>query len=168
MDDTGYGKNESALHEVNLHDGYQDAGEGNERYNPAYDRRDMRRLGRAQEVKRRFRFFSIVGYMVILGGLAIRVRSRCRLTGHGSLDMGVRARQFGVHPKQWRHSRHNLAYSYRLLRHVSVVRSSTYYHVPALTPAIRFMSCLSMAEMASISPTAGGVSGAILIHSTRN
>ena len=40
-------------------------GEG-ERYDPIHDKRDMRRLGRKQEMKRRFRFFSIVGYMVIL------------------------------------------------------------------------------------------------------
>lgn len=37
-----------------------------EKYDPQGDVRDMRRLGRKQEVKRRFRFFSIVGYMVIL------------------------------------------------------------------------------------------------------
>ena len=37
-----------------------------ERYDPTHDKRDMRRLGRKQEMKRRFRFFSIVGYMVIL------------------------------------------------------------------------------------------------------
>lgn len=37
-----------------------------EKYDPTYDKRDMRRLGRKQEMKRRFRFFSIVGYMVIL------------------------------------------------------------------------------------------------------
>ena len=37
-----------------------------EKYDPEHDVRDMRRLGRRQEVKRRFRFFSIIGYMVIL------------------------------------------------------------------------------------------------------
>ncbi|KAM0695670.1 hypothetical protein Q7P36_004152 [Cladosporium allicinum] len=31
------------------------------------DHRDMRRLGKAQELKRRFRFFSIVGYVIVLG-----------------------------------------------------------------------------------------------------
>jgi choline transport protein len=52
-------------------------------YNPAPDQRDMRRLGKKQELKvsridlidaipslplqRRFRFFSIVGYVIVLG-----------------------------------------------------------------------------------------------------
>ncbi|KAK4635121.1 hypothetical protein CLAFUR4_02155 [Fulvia fulva] len=36
-------------------------------YDPAYDQRDMRRLGKKQELKRRFRFFSIVGFVVVLG-----------------------------------------------------------------------------------------------------
>lgn len=36
-------------------------------YDPAPDRRDMRRLGKRQELKRRFRFFSIVGYVIVLG-----------------------------------------------------------------------------------------------------
>ena len=40
-------------------------GEGRS-YDAAYDKRDMFRLGRKQVMKRRFRFFSIVGYMVIL------------------------------------------------------------------------------------------------------
>ena len=39
---------------------------GSQEYAPDHDIRDMRRLGRKQEVKRRFRFFSIIGYMVIL------------------------------------------------------------------------------------------------------
>nr|POE88246.1 hypothetical protein CFP56_11475 [Quercus suber] len=33
----------------------------------SYDKRDMKRLGKQQELKRRFRFASIVGYVVILG-----------------------------------------------------------------------------------------------------
>jgi len=37
-----------------------------EPYDVVHDKRDMRRLGRRQEVKRRFRYFSIVGYMVVL------------------------------------------------------------------------------------------------------
>ncbi|KAK4983107.1 hypothetical protein LTR50_007416 [Elasticomyces elasticus] len=36
-------------------------------YDPSHDKRDMRRLGKRQELKRRFRFSSIVGYIVILG-----------------------------------------------------------------------------------------------------
>ncbi|KAK3723476.1 hypothetical protein LTR37_001728 [Vermiconidia calcicola] len=36
-------------------------------YDPAPDQRDMRRLGKRQELKRRFRFFSIVGYVIVLG-----------------------------------------------------------------------------------------------------
>lgn len=36
-------------------------------YNPAPDQRDMRRLGKRQELKRRFRFNSIVGYIIVLG-----------------------------------------------------------------------------------------------------
>jgi hypothetical protein len=66
IDDSAYGKAEAATHEVDLSANLHDAG-GGEKYDAAYDRRDMRRLGRIQEVRRRFRFFSIVGYMVILG-----------------------------------------------------------------------------------------------------
>ncbi|KAK3625967.1 hypothetical protein LTR56_020083 [Elasticomyces elasticus] len=58
--DVPFGKVEATSNEVDLDTALQ------EPYDPAYDRRDMRRLGRIQEVKRRFRFFSIVGYMVIL------------------------------------------------------------------------------------------------------
>ncbi|CZT20570.1 uncharacterized protein RCC_06428 [Ramularia collo-cygni] len=36
-------------------------------YDPTHDNRDMRRLGKKQELKRRFRFFSIVGYVIVLG-----------------------------------------------------------------------------------------------------
>ncbi|KJX99138.1 amino acid permease like protein [Zymoseptoria brevis] len=36
-------------------------------YDPMHDNRDMRRLGKKQELKRRFRFFSIVGYVIVLG-----------------------------------------------------------------------------------------------------
>ncbi|KAK3055688.1 hypothetical protein LTR09_003609 [Extremus antarcticus] len=36
-------------------------------YDPIPDKRDMRRLGKRQELKRRFRFFSIVGYVIVLG-----------------------------------------------------------------------------------------------------
>ncbi|QIW95587.1 hypothetical protein AMS68_001105 [Peltaster fructicola] len=36
-------------------------------YDPARDKRDMKRLGKRQELKRRFRFFSIVGYVIVLG-----------------------------------------------------------------------------------------------------
>lgn len=43
----------------------QQIDEGN-RYDPSYDKRDMKRLGRRQELKRRFRYFSLVGYMLIL------------------------------------------------------------------------------------------------------
>ncbi|EME87717.1 uncharacterized protein MYCFIDRAFT_75560 [Pseudocercospora fijiensis CIRAD86] len=36
-------------------------------YDPQNDQKDMRRLGKKQELKRRFRFFSIVGFVVVLG-----------------------------------------------------------------------------------------------------
>ncbi|KAK3680311.1 hypothetical protein LTR37_021346 [Vermiconidia calcicola] len=36
-------------------------------YNPEYDQRDMDRMGRKQELKRRFKYFSIAGYVVVLG-----------------------------------------------------------------------------------------------------
>ncbi|KAM3418236.1 hypothetical protein BST61_g4237 [Cercospora zeina] len=36
-------------------------------YDPQNDQRDMRRLGKKQELKRRFRFFSVVGFVVVLG-----------------------------------------------------------------------------------------------------
>ncbi|KAK5173807.1 uncharacterized protein LTR77_002488 [Saxophila tyrrhenica] len=36
-------------------------------YDTTPDKRDMRRLGKKQELKRRFRFFSIVGYVIVLG-----------------------------------------------------------------------------------------------------
>lgn len=39
---------------------------GRGEYDQAADRRDMTRLGRPQQTKKRFQFFSIVGYMVIL------------------------------------------------------------------------------------------------------
>ncbi|CAK3885212.1 amino-acid permease [Lecanosticta acicola] len=37
------------------------------KYDPSNDRRDMRRLGKRQELKRRFRFSSIVAFVVVLG-----------------------------------------------------------------------------------------------------
>ncbi|KAF2717936.1 amino acid transporter [Polychaeton citri CBS 116435] len=35
-------------------------------YNPRYDKRDMYRLGKKQELKRRFKYFSIAGYVIVL------------------------------------------------------------------------------------------------------
>ncbi|KAK3617758.1 hypothetical protein LTR56_025072 [Elasticomyces elasticus] len=57
---------EVVSNEVDLDTALKELNNEGQPYNPAYDRRDMRRLGRVQEVKRRFRFFSLVGYMVIL------------------------------------------------------------------------------------------------------
>jgi len=59
------------LHVVEMTDRHGGQGmctdpDGRSRYDSANDARDMRRLGRTQLVKRRFRFFSIVGYMVVL------------------------------------------------------------------------------------------------------
>ncbi|KAK3642941.1 hypothetical protein LTR56_010538 [Elasticomyces elasticus] len=64
--DVPFGKAEATSNEVDLNTALQEVNNEGKPYDPAYDRRDMRRLGRIQEVKRRFRFFSIVGYMVIL------------------------------------------------------------------------------------------------------
>ncbi|KAK5735070.1 hypothetical protein LTR17_008406 [Elasticomyces elasticus] len=64
--DVPFGKAEATSNEVDLDTALQEMNNQGKPYDPAYDRRDMRRLGRIQEVKRRFRFFSIVGYMVIL------------------------------------------------------------------------------------------------------
>ncbi|KAK5677178.1 hypothetical protein LTS10_010367 [Elasticomyces elasticus] len=64
--DVPFGKAEATSNEVDLDTALQEVNNEGKPYDPAYDRRDMRRLGRIQEVKRRFRFFSIVGYMVIL------------------------------------------------------------------------------------------------------
>ena len=61
-----FAKAEPAFNEVDLDTALREVNNEGKVYDPAYDRRDMRRLGRIQEVKRRFRFFSIVGYMVIL------------------------------------------------------------------------------------------------------
>jgi len=58
-------KHEPAFEVLEYDADLQQLDEGNN-YDPTCDKRDMRRLGRIQEVKRRFRFFSIVGYMVIL------------------------------------------------------------------------------------------------------
>ncbi|KAK6435712.1 hypothetical protein LTR95_008098 [Oleoguttula sp. CCFEE 5521] len=84
-----------------------------------HDARDMRRLGRKQEVKRRFRFFSIVGYMVILAS-----------TWEGALVSTIFSLpNGGTAGTIW----------------MTLIAS-----LGMLT------STLSMAEMASISPTAGG------------
>ncbi|KAK3639639.1 hypothetical protein LTR22_017372 [Elasticomyces elasticus] len=47
--------------------GFANQPEYGKRYNPSDDKRDMYRLGRKQELKRRFRYFSIAGYVVVLG-----------------------------------------------------------------------------------------------------
>ncbi|KAK5695096.1 hypothetical protein LTR17_024621 [Elasticomyces elasticus] len=57
---------EAVSNEVDLDTALQELNNEGKSYNPTYDQRDMRRLDRIQEVKRRFRFFSLVGYMVIL------------------------------------------------------------------------------------------------------
>ena len=81
--------------------------------------RDMRRLGRRQEVKRRFRFFSIVGYMIILAS----TWEAALVTTVLSLPNG------GTAGTIW----------------ITVIQSCG-----------MFFATLSLAEMASISPTAGG------------
>nr|POF17336.1 putative amino-acid permease c15c4.04c [Quercus suber] len=51
-----------------VHASFEGAAESNDKgYEHPYDKRDMQRLGKQQELKRRFRFASIVGYTVILG-----------------------------------------------------------------------------------------------------
>ncbi|KAK5682094.1 hypothetical protein LTS10_005219 [Elasticomyces elasticus] len=47
--------------------GFANQPEYGKRYDPDSDQRDMYRLGRKQELKRRFRYFSIAGYVVVLG-----------------------------------------------------------------------------------------------------
>lgn len=42
-------------------------GEGSEYMGNKWDRRDMVRMGKKQELRREFRFFSITGYAMILG-----------------------------------------------------------------------------------------------------
>jgi hypothetical protein len=51
------GKIEADFGQTDLDTALHEANSEGQRYNPAFDRRDMRRLGRVQEVKRRFRFF---------------------------------------------------------------------------------------------------------------
>ena len=69
MDDFKHSEKEGTL-EFDQNDLHQDPDlrqlDEGEKYDPTHDKWDMRRLGRKQEMKRRFRFFSIVGYMVIL------------------------------------------------------------------------------------------------------
>ena len=48
-------------------DGFQDQPDMDKDYDPSQDRRDMYRLGKRQQLKRRFRYFSIAGYIVVLG-----------------------------------------------------------------------------------------------------
>ncbi|KAK5676171.1 hypothetical protein LTR17_027749, partial [Elasticomyces elasticus] len=64
--DQPFGEAEAVSNVVDLNTALQELNNEGKSYNPTYDQRDMRRLGRVQEVKRRFRFFSLVGYMVIL------------------------------------------------------------------------------------------------------
>ena len=122
MDDVKNLSREQAIefdpHDLDLDPDLQQIDEG-EKYDPIYDKRDMRRLGRKQEMKRRFRFFSIVGYMVILGACweAALITSVFALFNGGTA--GAIWITFG-----------------------SIFGQLT--------------STLSMAEMASISPTAGG------------
>ncbi|KAK5739630.1 hypothetical protein LTR17_005114 [Elasticomyces elasticus] len=118
--DQPYGKAEAISNEVDLNTALQEVNNEGKPYDPAYDRRDMRRLGRIQEVKRRFRFFSIVGYMVILAS----TWEFALVTSVFSLSNG------GTAGTIW---------------------------LTLIACCGMFLSCLSMAEMASISPTAGGI-----------
>nr|OQO17982.1 hypothetical protein B0A51_12024 [Rachicladosporium sp. CCFEE 5018] len=97
------------------------------RHGQEHDARDMRRLGRKQEVKRRFRFFSIVGYMVILPS-----------TWEGAL--------------QRRHRGHDLDDPHCVPRHADFDSFDGRGKVESLA----FMIITDEAQMASISPTAGG------------
>jgi len=90
-----------------------------QRYDPTYDKRDMRRLGRKQQLKRRFRYLSLLGYMLILGCCWENVF----LSSILSLPNG------GTAGTIW---------------------------MTLLSCVGQASSTLSMAEMASISPTAGG------------
>ncbi|KAK5166663.1 uncharacterized protein LTR77_008207 [Saxophila tyrrhenica] len=48
-------------------DGFQDQPDLDRDYDPSHDKRDMYRLGKKQQLKRRFRYFSIAGYIIVLG-----------------------------------------------------------------------------------------------------
>lgn len=89
------------------------------RYDAAYDKRDMRRLGRKQELKRRFRYFSLIGYMLILASCWENVL----LASVFAIPNGGTA-------------------GYIWMTLLACLGQST--------------AMLSMAEMGSISPTAGG------------
>jgi len=71
MDGMAKGMHESstqtALRELDIDESAVRMDEDGQPNQTVHDKRDMRRLGRIQEVKRRFRFFSIIGYMVVLG-----------------------------------------------------------------------------------------------------
>ncbi|KAK4494302.1 hypothetical protein PRZ48_014600 [Zasmidium cellare] len=90
-----------------------------QRYNPENDVRDMKRLGKKQELKRRFRFFTIGGYIMLLG-----------LTWEFALTTSV----FGLS---------NGGTAGAIWLNLAVC-------------CFMFTAVLSMAEMASIAPTAGG------------
>ncbi|KAK5673823.1 hypothetical protein LTS12_029706 [Elasticomyces elasticus] len=100
-------------------EGQRDATRDRQDMGTYMDRQDMARLGRIQEVKRRFQYFSMVGYMMLLAatwesGLISLVFSLGNGGTGGAIWMTFGS-SFGM-----------------------------------------FVTCLSMAEMASISPTAGG------------
>ncbi|KAK6389446.1 hypothetical protein LTR81_027054, partial [Elasticomyces elasticus] len=102
-------------------EGQRDATRDRQDMGTYMDRQDMARLGRIQEVKRRFQYFSMVGYMMLLAatwesGLISLVFSLGNGGTGGAIWMTFGS-SFGM-----------------------------------------FVTCLSMAEMASISPTAGGTS----------
>ncbi|KAK5754893.1 hypothetical protein LTS12_015016 [Elasticomyces elasticus] len=117
--DQPFGEAEAVSNKVDLDTALQESNNEGKPYNPAYDRRDMRRLGRIREVKRRFCFFSFVGYMVIPAS----TWEFALVTSVFSLSNG------GTAGTIW---------------------------LTLIACCGMFLSCLSMAEMASISPTAGG------------
>ncbi|KAK4907131.1 hypothetical protein LTR49_023826 [Elasticomyces elasticus] len=128
---------EEVSNKVDLDTALQESNNEGKPYNPAYDRRDMRRLGRIQEVKRRFRFFSLVGYMVILAS----TWEFALVTSVFSLSNG------GTAGTIWLMLIACCGMSLEL-RMLTLKRTLIWLY--------RFLSCLSMADMASISPTAGG------------
>ncbi|KAK5124732.1 hypothetical protein LTR85_001445 [Meristemomyces frigidus] len=50
-----------------IDDGFEDQPDLGGRYDATQDKRDMYRIGKKQELKRRFRYYSIAGYIVVLG-----------------------------------------------------------------------------------------------------
>ncbi|KAK5128122.1 hypothetical protein LTR08_004193 [Meristemomyces frigidus] len=116
-----YGK-KSAVHAHAFDDGddgLASPAEYGKKYNSKDDDRDMYRLGRKQELKRRFKYFSIAGYVVVLGN---------------SWEFAVVTSTFGL---------------------ANGGTAGTIWMSIAVCIGM-FLGVLSLAEIASMAPTAGG------------